>query len=157
MIFLLGINSRGQILQRQIISAHGLSSFTKSGLYVNQTLGQSISTQSLAKSSLIIQQGFQQSLFSVSDFGTINTNQLFDAKVYPSPFSSFLNVEILTDVSGEVEFILMDNLGRSVVNRTIQPLQNSFTMNGLDFLPSGIYFIRLKNNNYIYSNKIIKL
>ncbi len=74
-----------------------------------------------------------------------------EAEVYPNPFNDELKV-YLKDSADEIS--LYDMAGRLV--RSFGPLEKSTTLRGLDNLTSGIYFLKITNENQSVIKKIVK-
>jgi len=148
--------SRGQILHRQTLSNNGVSTLTKNGVIVSQTIGQSISSETVKNSSSFIQQGFQQSLFAKLGFDSGNSKLSIETKVYPNPFISFIKVDFSDEIQGKIEVRLIDMLGRVVFLSSTTAVSNSITIDSLDFLPAGSYYLSLSTYNYKFNNQLIK-
>jgi hypothetical protein len=148
--------SSGQILHRQSLSSNGVATLTQNGLFVSHTIGQSISSQTVKKSSSIVQQGFQQSLFSKSGFVVNNSNVSIETKVFPNPFISTVTINFSEEILGEIQVKISDMLGRVVFISTTQPDNKSIFIDNLDFLQAGSYFLHLNATNYRFNNQLIK-
>lgn len=75
-------------------------------------------------------------------------NNSFDIQIFPNPFSSYITV------TGAKENILIyDMFGRIIYS--IKSENDSITLN-LNNLSTGIYFISVKNNNFVLTKKIVK-
>ena len=88
----------------------------------------------------------------------------FDLKVYPNPVSSFSNISINGLSRGLLKIIVVDVLGRTVRTLTNQynlSISNKTFWDGRDdkgsFLPSGIYFVVVRNIYSVKTHKIIYL
>ncbi len=147
----------GQVLHRQIFSNNGVSFLSKNGVYISHTIGQSVSSQTIKNSSFSIQQGFQQSTFSKLDVNIDDSKLLIETKIYPNPFHYKLTVSFSTAISGKMQVTLTDVLGRVVFFTSLLPVNNTITIEALDFLPAGSYFIILNAPNYNYKNQLIKI
>jgi hypothetical protein len=75
----------GQMLHHQSINSQGNSIKLNTGLVVNQTIGQQSSAVT-TKSSVVVQQGFQQSFWSTLIERSTSSNSL-KFVVYPNPFN----------------------------------------------------------------------
>lgn len=146
----------GQVLNRQVVSNNGVSVTTKSGFFVSHTVGQTISSQTIKKTSFILQQGFQQSLYSILSQLNDKSNLTIVTKAYPNPFHSFIKVDFTEEITGEIEIAIIDVLGRVVYISSTKSINNSITIDGLDFLSEGNYFLSLKAHDYNYINQFIK-
>ena len=94
------------------------------------------------------------SMMGIQDL--VNLNQI---SAYPTPFSSLITLQWQqTDLTG-AQIILRDGMGRTVTQQTITAASSydkSLTLNGLDNLSSGIYFIELIKGNERATVKIMK-
>lgn len=148
--------ARGQTLHHQMVSTQGLSNYTKKGFYVSQTVGQPIVAKGFKNSALIIQQGFQQSMFSKANQLIVNPKQTIVAKVYPNPFASIINVNFSSEIIGDIECNMIDASGRTVFSTVTRSSQNNIRIEGLEFLPTGGYLLTLKAENLKYTYQLIK-
>jgi len=76
-----------------------------------------------------------------------------DIRVFPNPFSTNLNV-IFLDNSGCREISLLDISGKELVKTVTE--QNELTIDG-SHLPSGLYFLRIREENNSFVKKVVKL
>lgn len=148
--------SRGQVLHRQTLSNNGVSTLTNNGIFVSHTIGQSISSQTVKKATTIIQQGFQQSMLSKSGFEIDIPKLSIETKVYPNPFVSHIKIDFSEEIKGDIQVILFDMLGKILFFTSKTSENKSITLDNLDFLPAGSYFLSLKTNNYNINNQLIK-
>ncbi len=75
-----------------------------------------------------------------------------DVTVYPNPVTSLLNIKI-SDVHSGASVELYNSLGMKVLSQT---LKSTSEVMYLDQLPSGMYFLNIKNGTEITVKKIIK-
>lgn len=156
-IFLLSNVAIAQ-LHHQTFSINGTAAITSKGVVISQSIGQQSIAGTFVGSNYIVQQGFQQSLFgSSSNVSTSITPIITNVTVSPNPFTSYVNFEFSKSVSTEVKISVYDNTGRLVHNIVKTHVQNILTLNDLENLASGVYFITLKTANYAYNTKLIKL
>jgi endonuclease I/chitodextrinase len=80
----------------------------------------------------------------------VNDYQLNDISIYPNPVSNILNIQLKN--SRETQIEIYNILGKRVFSRTIQQSQSI----QLDNLNSGVYILKLTQNNSIISKKLIK-
>ena len=156
LIFFSANLARCQSLQRQTISNEGVSNLTKDGFFYCHTIGQSISSQTFKNSTLIVQQGFQQSLVSNLKFDIYDSKFLIKSKVYPNPFFSFINVDFSAEIIGKIQVKLIDMAGKVVFTSSTKSISNSISINNLEFLPAGSYVLILNAINLKYENHLIK-
>ncbi|MNE51904.1 CotH protein [compost metagenome] len=94
------------------------------------------------------------SMLGIQDL--VNLNQI---SAYPNPFSSLITIQWQQmDLTG-AEIVLRDGMGRVVTQQTITTASSydkSLTLNHLDDLASGIYFIELIKGEEHATLKIIK-
>jgi hypothetical protein len=92
------------------------------------------------------------SLTSCSNVGISDFDNTQQISIYPNPFNSKLIISI--DDNEELEVILYDIAARELLQ---QIFTNTITIN-TEQLPTGIYFLELKNKNGIIKNgKVIKI
>jgi hypothetical protein len=79
-------------------------------------------------------------------------------KIYPNPFTDNLTIEFSMINKEDVEVSLLDATGKSVkviTNRQFQQVKNTTSLDMTD-LPAGLYFIQLKTNNSLTTQKLLK-
>jgi hypothetical protein len=83
---------------------------------------------------------------------TINGLNSLQANISPNPFTSTLNIQIPESVGKNGMLEVYNYVGKIVFQKRVDynsPLN-------LSFLPNGIYWMMLKNENLVFANKIIK-
>ena len=150
-------HSTGQVLHRQTLSNNGVSTLTKKGFFVSHTIGQSISSQTVNKATIITQQGFQQSMFSKPGLEIDIPKLSIVTKAYPNPFVSFVKIDFSEEINDDMQVILFDMSGKVLFEISKTPENKSITLDNLDFLPAGSFFLSLKSTNYLLSNQLIKI
>jgi len=141
----------GYKLQRQMLSAQGSVSTTISGVKVSQSIAQLSAIGTSVKEKAIFSQGFQQSRVSNKiQYPPITITTL----VYPNPVSDFLNFKFSAPVLGKISISIFDVLGRLLLYREEDSINNLLTVSGLTLADSE-YFVTLKAINYSYSTKIL--
>lgn len=76
--------------------------------------------------------------------------------IYPIPTSSKINLTLGKNITGNVEFVLYSIEGRVVNTQTLYKSSKKTTINwNILSFQAGIYILKIKNNNHIYSRKII--
>jgi hypothetical protein len=78
---------------------------------------------------------------------------------YPNPFNPVTNIVFSMPVSGQAELKIFDILGREVttlVNEVISAGEHSIQFNAAS-LASGVYYYRLKVNDFTCTNKMVLL
>jgi hypothetical protein len=113
---------------QQLVSSGGYA--VKSDISVNWILGGSLS---------------DITTYDLSTLNKIRKEQMMESeisvKVYPSPATDFINIEITPADTGRLILELYNNLGEKVLNKAVvyQPVMQ---VNVSD-IPSGIYFLKL--------------
>jgi subtilisin-like proprotein convertase family protein len=105
------------------------------------------------------------------DFGTLNdwsleicnsepvlavNNFVFDQfKIFPNPSNGRFRIQFTSQITGDVDAILYDLLGRKVAERTFSSNDNAFDEE-VNFanISSGLYILRVRRGNKISSQKI---
>jgi hypothetical protein len=88
--------------------------------------------------------------WSVPNFqvlGTANESAL-SLQVYPNPSHNIVHVSWNAGIQLEIDFKIIDNLGREVLSRKIPQIpnrMNEFEFSKTDLLKAGIYFIQMGN------------
>lgn len=144
-----------QVLHHQSITSQGTSVVTAKGIGVRQSIGQQSAAGTVNYQHYVVQQGFQQSLLSTPNSKKVIIPTI-EIKVYPNPFSSVINFDFTTEIKGEIEVKIVDNLGRLVYNSKGIPQQNRLTISNLTHLADGSYFVTLLGSNFQYSTHLIQ-
>lgn len=79
-----------------------------------------------------------------------------DIKVYPNPFSNIVNVEINATESIETVVKITDITGKLVASQTVMLNigVNHVSINNIDKLSNGVYFVSVTNNS---TNEVVKV
>ena len=102
---------------------------------------------------------------STSDSFTISINPLLavghelknNLEIYPIPTSGNLNISISAQMTGEMKFKVLDQVGREVLSRTIPSSATKLnTSLDLSALRNGIYFLQLEVQNKITTKRFLK-
>ena len=105
------------------------------------------------------------------DFGTLNdwsleicnsepvlavNNFVFDQfKIFPNPSNGRFRIQFNSKITGDVDAILYDLLGRKVAERTFSSNDNAFDEEvNFGNISSGLYILRVRRGNKISSQKI---
>lgn len=67
-------------------------------------------------------------------------------KVYPNPFSNFINIDVMSTYSGMLELQLFDALGRLMAQQKLYA-QNKINWQLPNALPAGTYMLRLRQED----------
>lgn len=141
------------MLHHQSINSQGNSIKLNTGLVVNQTIGQQSSAVT-SKSSVVVQQGFQQSFWSTLIERSTSSNSL-QFVVYPNPFVSSINFQFSNFDDQKATISIFDIQGRMLLNKEIKIINSLFSMD-LSSLSEAEYLVRLTMNSSVHYCKIIK-
>ena len=141
------------MLHHQSINSQGNSIKLNTGLVVNQTIGQQSSAVT-SKSSVVVQQGFQQSFWSTLIESTTPSNSL-QFVVYPNPFVTSINFQFSNVDDQKVTISIFDIQGRMLLNKENKIINGLFSMD-LSTLSDAEYLVRLSTNSSVHYCKIIK-
>lgn len=146
--------SFSQKLHHQMITAQGATFAAKNGLVVRQSIGQMSTIGNASVGSIILQQGFQQSLIS-QFFPVYNVNTILTT-IYPNPFNGPLSVVFSEPIVNNLSVSVFNMSGFSLFTKSFTTPQSELNFN-FDNLPVGSYVINMTAKNYSYSTIIIKL
>lgn len=141
------------MLHHQSINSQGNSIKLNTGLVVNQTIGQQSSAVT-SKSSVVVQQGFQQSFWSTLIERSTSSNSL-QFVVYPNPFVSSINFQFSNVDDQKATISIFDIQGRMLLNKEIKIINSLISMD-LSTLSEAEYLVRLTMNSSVHYCKIIK-
>ncbi len=141
------------MLHHQSINSQGNSIKLNTGLVVNQTIGQQSSAVT-SKSSVVVQQGFQQSFWSTLIERSTSSNSL-QFVVYPNPFVTSINFQFSNGDDQKATISIFDIQGRMLLNKEIKIINSLFSMD-LSTLSEAEYLVRLSTNSSVHYCKIIK-
>jgi len=107
--------------------------------------------------------GFKNEEIPSAKLRSSNTTRKTEAEVlvHPNPFKDNFDItlnHVEDDFKGQL--VLLDRLGQTVTNQilNVEAGYNSFNIDGLGDLPTGVYFILVKKEGNVYlSKKIVKL
>jgi hypothetical protein len=85
--------------------------------------------------------------------------ELISIEPFPNPFNNFINFKINIRKEGNYDLLIYDCLGRLIINQKNIYLHQGKTRRYFDFtdFPSGIYFVKINNENYNKIQKIIHI
>jgi len=142
-----------------IRSTTGVSGFSKTILtskwsyIVNQSIGQSSVIGTFDKNGYTIRQGFQQPFLSARIVQPLPENNL-KATIYPNPFRQSINVSFDDPITKDLFVIISDIMGRIIFS---QKLPASQLINlPLDYIPNGIYVLKITAENKQFIANLIK-
>jgi len=95
-------------------------------------------------------------LFSVNNFSQDELKKAIGLKVYPNPVSSFINVELATEETKVLNVQVLDNSGKLVKSEEITAGNSRTSTVNVESLSSGVYFLKLKNEDFTIEEKFIK-
>ncbi len=76
--------------------------------------------------------------------------------IYPNPFKDILNLKFSDNNDQKYEIELTDYLGRTIIQETAHSNNSIHTIKMDQIKTKGVYFIKIKNGNQMFSKKIIK-
>ena len=143
----------GQVLHHQMLSSQGKTAILENGIVVRQTIGQQ-SVAGNSKNGYVVQQGFQQSLWSKYISSPINPTDITTV-TYPNPFVSIVNFQFAKPIQEEISIAVYDIIGRLIFQQMQKPSNSILT---IDFsaLPVSTYLVRLSGTHLNYYTKILK-
>jgi hypothetical protein len=77
-------------------------------------------------------------------------------KIYPNPFNSQINLEILLNTQENIKINIYNLMGQLLWNENISGQREIFRTVDLDAFAKGIYFINIQSSSQIISRKIVK-
>ncbi|MGV8946328.1 MAG: T9SS type A sorting domain-containing protein [Lutibacter sp.] len=143
----------GQVLHHQMLSSQGKSATLPNGIIVKQTIGQQSVTGN-SKNGFVVQQGFQQSLWSKYISSPINPADITTV-TYPNPFVSIVNFQFSKPIQEEISIAVYDIIGRLIFQQMQKPSNSILTID-LSALPVSTYLVRLSGAHLNYYTKILK-
>lgn len=145
----------GQELHHQMISSQGNTTQLSNGIIVRATVGQSVTGNS-SQNDLVVQQGFQQSYWSVYIAQSEqNAKKTVTTIAFPNPFIDLINFRFSGDVGSVVAISVFDVTGRLVISQKINVIDNQTSID-LSRLAKAEYLVRLSSERLEYYVKIIK-
>lgn len=77
------------------------------------------------------------------------------ARIYPNPAASQVFVEVTLAKAGDVEIVVMNNLGQAVIRQTETATQVVSTALNISSLPAGIYLVQISSGDANTVQKLI--
>lgn len=98
--------------------------------------------------------------FAYSNIALLRVSKTAGIRVWPNPVGDYANITYNSGANTILNINVINGLGH-IVKKNIYNVSrglNQLTVNGLELLPSGFYFIRItdSNNNQVLSQKISK-
>ena len=140
------ILSFSQSIERQVIGSTGETSITSSFI-VTSTVGE-VAIATLASSSTILTQGYQQAIIGNS----ISVNEIENITkmtLCPNPTTNNSKLEITAEKSSQVTVAIYSAQGKLIENNTLElepGIQSSVQLNVAN-QDSGVYFVRITEGN----------
>lgn len=125
-----------QDLSPEVVATAG-ETFSTNSLTLDWTLGE-IMTESYS-GTIVLTQGFHQpdnNTTSLEDLASV----VGTITVYPNPTTDFIVIE--TEQAGNLELVLFDMSGRSVLRQNVSGSSSQLDLSGL---PDGSYLLRLSD------------
>ena len=140
-----------QQLIRQTLSCVG-NSHTMNGITISQTIGQPSSTSSEKVYGIVLNQGFQQSLFFNSKIPQFKN---LEVSAYPNPTNSVINLEIISKNMLDLNMNVHNSIGKLITEMKVSGM--NLTLNFQHREP-GMYFISFySKDGYSKTIKITKI
>jgi hypothetical protein len=78
--------------------------------------------------------------------------------IYPSPFTDKVNITVANEKATRTEVEIFDNAGKLVVKyaRVVNQGINNITIENLGKLAPGVYIIKVKLDENVFTRKLIK-
>ena len=153
-IFAISIEAQ-QIKQDVISSAGGYNVSGDGTLSISWTLGETITPTFVSSDgSLILTHGFQQKIVVTTIDENLDNH--VNVTIYPNPASEIVNIQFEDPTNSEIEVSLMDGQGRLVMTNYIGVSETSKMIN-VQYLPSGLYYLKLSSGKLVNIYKIVKL
>lgn len=136
---------------QQVVATQG-GTFSNSGGTISFTIGEGVA-QTLTGDAKTLTQGFQQSNISVSVLSELDPG--FVITVYPNPATEILNLKIVREDLGELQYVVFDLNGIMLIQKKVEGPETTIDIKQL---PKGMYIIRIREGlTELKSFKIIKL
>lgn len=145
----------GQINKKVTLSNQGSSHFVYSNnksYFIQESIGQASVTFVYNTRNYSLRQGFLQPISPSGLQGDSDTD--LDGYFYPNPFENFVHIRFNEAIFDMLEVSLYDALGRTIYNKTYEPVQEL----NLDFesVSSGSYVLIVKMRSKSLLAKLIR-
>jgi hypothetical protein len=147
------LSSYGQKLHHQAITSQGANVPLANNTIVSQSIGQSGSIGNFRTKTVVVGQGYIQSL-GVVKFSNPLPNTLSVA-VYPNPVIDVATFKFSSNLESTLAINFFDARGRLVYKHKVQVNQNYLSIS-LSALSAGIYFVKFETPNTTFSTKLLK-
>jgi hypothetical protein len=91
----------------------------------------------------------------VTNSGIEYTTEL-NIRIFPNPFSETVYIKLNEPADGQVEVTILDVAGKSILERSYSGFSTDFAVNGLQDLPSGVYFLHVGSGSGKAVRKLVK-
>jgi hypothetical protein len=93
--------------------------------------------------------------FEWSNIATVSTKKLQNTiSVYPNPFTQEISINALSDGYADVEIVSAQGL--KLISTTVTVTNNNATINQLQDLKAGVYFVKVTQNGLSHIAKVVK-
>jgi hypothetical protein len=139
-------------MNQEVVSSAG-GNKTNSGISLNWTLGEPI-VRTFIKRNLSPGQRFQQRniVTSIEE----NIDVLVKVKVYPNPANEYINIQFEKPVEKDIVVTILDSQGKYAKSDVIES-SISEKLIDLQYLPAGIYYLKLIRGKFVNVYKVVKL
>jgi hypothetical protein len=154
LILFLDVNSQVPALLRSTFSIGGAPGTLYSNghkVMIPQSIGQLSVSGIFTGNRLELRQGYIQ---PITAFKTQVKEEENKVSVWPNPFVSEVFIKPDKSISGNIDLTVTDLAGRIVYKGGL-PTGEPMIVN-LEFLPRGLYLLRIRNKNLQFNCKIIK-
>jgi hypothetical protein len=147
------LSGYGQKLHHQAVTAQGANVALANKTIVSQSIGQSSSIGYFRTKSVVVGQGYIQSLGFVN-FSSPLPNAISVA-VFPNPVIDVATFKFSSNLDAMVSINFFDARGRLVYTHKAQVYQNYISVS-LSALSQGVYFVKFETLNTTFSTKLLK-
>jgi hypothetical protein len=143
-----------QSIKRQTFASFGSSTTVNSNVYISQSIGQSSIIGLAVKSNVVVQQGYQQSIFAVpADY--VPYEKPVIVSTYPNPFVDEINLKVNTATNELVTVTITDMNGKIIHKKAYNNLNDGVSIK-LDNLIPQSFTLNLSGSYTKYSTPLIK-
>lgn len=146
---------QAQEIMRSTTGVAGTTSTLNQGsktLVVQQSIGQGSAIGTFSSGAIMLRQGYIQPPSIKTSIIEEDSNLL--ASVYPNPFTDAVNISFSEEVSGDLDIVIFDMLGRKVHDQRTRAAQE-LTVN-LQSLSSAQYIMVVSAGNKQFKANLIK-
>ncbi len=156
------VNNKYFEIERSINASVTALEFTKIGVVNANTTNESIKNYTFNDVSFTantnyyrLRQVDNNGKASFSKIITINSSKIadFSVDIYPNPSKNVFNIDVNGNMSGKYSVVVYDMQGRSLITSEVS---GNKAVISLDNYVSGVYFVKISNENSIITRKIVK-